>query len=300
MRMSIVAAGAAVALAGLGSLSPAQAGDPRSGLQIQVVQGLFRDVPPGMVKVLGGPLRQLIANKTGLTGDVDTAPDALTLADRLKANQCQLGVFHGFEFAWAKARNPGLVPLVVTVYPAGNPQACVVVRDDSKIASLADLKDDQITIPRGTKGHCFAYLAHKRGATAPCQTCPATAEEALDAVVNGTGQAVLVDVGAYQGYEKLQPGAFKHLRVLCKSEKFPPNVIAYNKGALSPQAADQLRKVLIEASATPGGKPLMTLWSIKGFAAVPADYDEQLEKCAKVYPAPVKPTAAADGIGMNP
>jgi ABC-type phosphate/phosphonate transport system substrate-binding protein len=299
--MSFVTAGVAAALAGLGSASPARAADPRSGLHIQVVQGLFRDVPPSMVKVLGGPLRELIGKKTGLTGDVDTAPDALTLADRLKTNECQLGVFHGYEFAWAKARNPNLIPLVVTVYPAGKPQACVVVHKDSKFASLADLKDDQITIPRGTKGHCFAYLARQRGdEAAPKKTCATTTEEALDAVVNGTRQAALVDIGAYQGYEKLQPGAFKNLRVLCESEQFPQNVIAYSKDALTPEAADQLRRVLTEAHTTSAGKPLMSLWNIKQFANVPADYDDQLGKCAKCYPAPARPAATARGVGMAP
>ena len=207
MRLLSLAAGALAALVGFASAPGVQAADPPTGLEIQVVQGLFRDVPPGMVKVLGGPLRQLISKKTGLGGDIDLAPDALTLADRLKANQCQLGVFHGYEFAWAKARNPDLVPLVVTVYPNGKPQACIVVHKDNVCGSVADLKDGDIIIPRGTKGHCFAYLAHQRGSeVAPPKDKPLLgAEEALDAVVNGTSPAVLVDVGAMKGYAKLQP-----------------------------------------------------------------------------------------------
>ena len=77
-------------------------------------------------------------------------------------------------------------------------------------------------------------------------------------------------------------------------------MIAYSKGALSEQSAMQLRQVLTEAHTTPAGKPLMVLWSITSFAAIPADYDEHLESIVKTYPAPTKPTAAVRGVGMAP
>jgi ABC-type phosphate/phosphonate transport system substrate-binding protein len=292
-------AGLAVVLAGFGWTTSARAGDrPADGLNIEVVQSLFRDVPQGMVKVLGRPLRELIQKRTGLTGDLTTVPDALTLADRLKTNQCQLGVFHGFEFAWAKERNADLIPLVVTVYPTGHPQACVVVRNDSPATSLGQLKN--ITVPKGTKAHCLAYLDKQRaklaeGVAAPNGKGHLTAEEALDGVVSAQCEAALVDISALAGYQKLQPGAYKRLRILCESDKFPQNVIAYSKGSLTDAEADQLRDVLTGAHKTPTGKPLMMLWSITRFADVPADYQAQLDKSAKAYPVPAKREVAEGG-----
>jgi ABC-type phosphate/phosphonate transport system substrate-binding protein len=292
-------AGLAVVLAGFGGAAPLQAGDrPADGLNIEVVQSLFRDVPQGMVKVLGRPLRELIRKRTGLTGDVSIASDALTLADRLKTNQCQLGVFHGFEFAWAKERNADLIPLVVTVYPSGHPQACVVVRTDNPAATLGQLKS--VAVPKGTKAHCLAYLDKQRaklseGVAAPNGKGQLSAEEALDGVVSAQCEAALVDISALAGYQKLQPGAFKRLRILCESDKFPQNVIAYSKGAITDAEADQLREVLTGAHTTPTGKPLMMLWSITRFAAVPADYQAQLDKCAKSYPTPTKREVAEGG-----
>lgn len=294
-----VGAGLAVVLAGFGGTTPIQAGDrPTDGLNIEVVQSLFRDVPQGMVKVLGRPLRELIHKRTGLTGDVTTVSDALTLADRLKTNQCQLGVFHGFEFAWAKERNADLIPLVVTVYPSGYPQACVVVRRDNPAATLAELKG--VTVPKGTKAHCLAYLDKRRAKLSESVAAPnskerMSAEEALDGVVSAQCEAALVDVSALAGYQKLQPGAFKRLRILCESDKFPQNVIAYSKGSITDAEANQLRDVLTGAHKTPTGKPLMMLWSITRFAAVPADYQAQLDKSAKAYPVPTKREAVGGG-----
>jgi ABC-type phosphate/phosphonate transport system substrate-binding protein len=237
----------------------------------------------------------MIRKQTGFTGDVEILPDAFRLADRMKAKRLHLGVFHGFEFAWVRQQNPNLVPLVVTVPPGRKFQACVVVHQDSPAKTVADLKGEPVTVHRGTKAHCLAFLDRERvglpATTATPKPRPAlTAENALDAVVNGEAPAVLVDASALTGYETLQPGAFKQLRVLARSEVFPQTVIAYNKGLLPEETAGRIRRLLLEAHNTAAGKPLMMLWSLKGFEGVPADYDAQLERIAKSYPAPSRPT----------
>jgi ABC-type phosphate/phosphonate transport system substrate-binding protein len=285
----MVAAG--VLLAALTITGPARAeGEPEGGLQIGMVQGMFRDIQPAMVQAMSRPLRELIRKQTGITGEVDICPDARVLTDRMKTSRYHLGVFHGFEFAWAKKRDPDLVPLVVTVPPGRKLRACVIVHEDCKAATLADLKDEPLLIPRGTKAHCFAYLDKLRASlpatTATPKTKPAvTAEEALDAIVMGGATAALVDISALVGYQKLQPGASKHLRILCESENFPQTVIAYTKGGLSDEMIGKIRRLLTEAHTTAAGKPLMMLWNLKGFEDIPADYDTQLEKILRSYPA---------------
>jgi ABC-type phosphate/phosphonate transport system substrate-binding protein len=291
-----IGAGAALAIAGLALAGPARAGEPSiDGVKIGMVQGMFRDVQPAMVQALSRPLRDMIRKQTGLTGDVEIAADAFTLADRMKANRYHLGVFHGFEFAWVRQQNPNLVPLVVTVPPGRKFQACVVVHWDSPAKAVADLKGEAVTIHRGTKAHCLAFLDRERAGlpadtATPQSKATLTAEQTLDAVVSGEAPAALVDASALTGYEVLQPGAFKHLRVLVRSEVFPQTVIAYNKGLLPDETAGRIRRLLVEAHNTAAGKPLMMLWSLKGFEGIPADYDAQLERIAKLYPAPPRTT----------
>ncbi len=294
-----IGAGMALALAGLAAAAPVGRADEDPGdrgIQIGMVQGMFRDIQPAVVQAMSHPLRQLIHKQTGLTGDVDIVPDALTLADRMKAGRYQLGVFHGFEFAWARTRDPNLVPLAVTVPPGRKLQACVVVQKDSPAASLADLKDEPILVHRGTKAHCLAYLDRLRAGlptttAAPKTKPPISAEEALDAVVSGNAAAALVDISALIGYRTLQPGAYKQLRVLCESESFPQTVIAYQKGSLSEETAGKIRQLLIEAHTSAAGKPLMMLWNLRGFEDVPADYGAQLDRIAKSYPPPARPAS---------
>ncbi|OWK41936.1 hypothetical protein FRUB_04014 [Fimbriiglobus ruber] len=282
----------AAVLAGLAWAGPSRAGDAEAvSLQIGMVQGIFRDVQPGMVRALARPLQDMIQKQTGFNGGVEIAADPFILADRLDSKRYQFGVFHGFEFAWVKQKHPDFVPLAVTVPPGRKLQACVVVHVDSKMTCLADLKDECVVLPRGTKAHCYAYLDRERaglpaGTAKPRAKPPANAEEALDAVVAGDAPAAVVDAAALAGYQSLQPGAFKQLRVLSKSESFPPTVVAYKKGAVDDETVEKVRQLLTTAHQTPTGKPLMMLWNLKGFEDVPADYDVQLEKIGKAYPSP--------------
>jgi ABC-type phosphate/phosphonate transport system substrate-binding protein len=295
----LVAAGLVLALSEAGTGRASAADPPNSnGVQIGMIQGMFRDVQPGMVQAMARPLRDLILKQTGLTGDVEVVADAFALSDRMKATRYHIGVFHGFEYAWVRKQHPNLLPLAVTVPPGRKFQACVVVHKDCPAKSLADLKDEQVTVPRGTKAHCLLFFDRERAGlsatTAKPKTKPlVTTEDALNAVVEGESPAALVDAAGLLGYKTIQPGAFKHLRILTQSESFPQTVVVFNKGSLTDDAAGKIRRLLTDAHASPAGKPLLAFWNLKGFEDVPADYGAQLDAISKAYPAP---PAARPGV----
>src|SRR5437660_3858231 len=100
----------AALLAALCLVHPGQratAGDS-PGVQVGLVGSLFRDTPPALAEVLAQPIKTLMQSQTGLTGQVQVASNTFDLSRRLKDGKVQLGVFHGFEFAWARRKNPGL------------------------------------------------------------------------------------------------------------------------------------------------------------------------------------------------
>ncbi|MGL4421229.1 MAG: phosphate/phosphite/phosphonate ABC transporter substrate-binding protein, partial [Gemmataceae bacterium] len=245
---------------------------------------------PAMVQAMAKPFRTLFERQTGIRGDVIIHSTATDMATKLKNAELQLGVFHGFEFARAKAADPDLEPVVVSIPPSRVLQACVIVHIDRKGNCLNDLGTDTISAPRGLKAHCFAYIERAQcnlGANiARIQTrANQTAEDVLNNVADGILPAAVVDYGAFLAYEKLQPGVSKKLRILCKSETFPWSVIATRKGQLPPDVLAKVRTGLLSAADTPQGKPLMMLWNLKGFGDVPADYDLQLTNILKDYPA---------------
>lgn len=282
-------------------LPSSRADDPAAQvLTVGMVKGMFRDVQPALLKVISRPFRELMFSKSGYSGDVDIHADAYALADAIKQNKCDLGVFYGFEYAWVKRQNPDLVPLVVSVPTGRKVQAAIVVHKDSEIQTLADIGTEGVALPRGTKSHCLVYLDKLRtGLKSDCAKPKAlvskTAEDVLNGVVTCEQCAALVEVTALSGYAILHPGAFKHLRVLNQSEEFPLSVIAYKKGHLNAEAAAKIKEGLLEAHRTPAGKPLMMLWNLKGFEEAPADYDAQLEEIIKAYPPAARTDAPSGG-----
>lgn len=279
----------AVGLLSAGGVSAQSAG----GVKIGMVQGMFRDVNPAVVQAMSRPLRELIARQSGLTGDVQILPDAFALSDQMAAGRFDLGVFHGFEYAWVRERNPNLQPVVVTVPPGRWLRTLVVVRADNKLSGLADLKDESVLVPRGAKAHVHLYLEREReraklsaNVATPKLKPLITPEEALDQVVSGDATAAVIDSANLTGYQNLQPGAARQLRVLCESERFPPTVMAYNKGTSDPNCIEQIRRLLLNANQTPAGKPLMMLWSLQGFEDVPTDYEAALKAVRAAYPPP--------------
>lgn len=279
----------AVGLLSAGGVSAQSAG----GVKIGMVQGMFRDVNPAVVQAMSRPLRELIARQSGLTGDVQILPDAFALSDQMAAGRFDLGVFHGFEYAWVRERNPNLQPVVVTVPPGRWLRTLVVVRADNKLSGLADMKDESVLVPRGAKAHVHLYLEREReraklsaNVATPKLKPLITPEEALDQVVSGDATAAVIDSANLTGYQNLQPGAARQLRVLCESERFPPTVMAYNKGTSDPNCIEQIRRLLLNANQTPAGKPLMMLWSLQGFEDVPTDYEAALKAVRAAYPPP--------------
>lgn len=268
----------------------APAADPPSGLVVGVATAQL-NLPVDSIKALAAPMRAFFARRAGISAvEVVPTADPFALAERLADGRCQLAVFHGYEFAWAQEKFPDLRPLVVTVYTTGRPRGCVVVRTDNPAARLADLRDQAVSVPVGTRGHCLLYLDRERAGlpetTANPRPPAGTPEEALDAVGSGTAPAALVDASAVAGYTALHPGAAKKLRVLCESEPFPANVVAYSPKLLPAAAAERLRESLVTAHTAPAGRPLVLLWGITRFDHAPPDYPAQLAASTKVYPAP--------------
>jgi ABC-type phosphate/phosphonate transport system substrate-binding protein len=287
----------AAALAALGCLLFAGTSSGADGpLQIGMVQSMFRDVQPAIVQALARPFRSLMEKQTGLSYDVELCPDSLAMVKRFKEQKIELGVMHGFEYAWIKAKNPDLVPVSVALPNGGIVQAMVVVHEDCKAAGIAELDGESVLIPRGTKAHCMIYLEKLRAgvpktAARTLAKPGLTPEEALNLVANGEAPAALVDAASLAAYKVLQPGASKRVKVLAQSDHFPPVLILTRKGAMKDEAITKLRDGLSVAHKTAQYKPLMMMWNMQGFENVPKDYDAQLEKCLQQYPVPNVPPA---------
>jgi len=288
---AVLAAGLTAALL----TAPASGEDlnPPSSVRIGVVSSLFRDTPEPMIQTVMRPFKSLMEAQTGLTGQVLPGGDAESLGGQLVKDKVQLGVFHGFEFAWARLKYPALKPLMIVINQHRSQKAHLVVRADSTITSFADLQGKLVALPRFSKEHCRLFMERR------CESCgqtaerhfgqittPADAEDALDNVIDGTVQAAVVDTVALECYEKRKPGRFAKVNTALESEPFPAGVIAYRPGALDDDTLKRFREGMISANQTRRGQQLLTMCRVTGFEHVPEDFDQALADIVKAYPPP--------------
>jgi ABC-type phosphate/phosphonate transport system substrate-binding protein len=238
------------------------------------------------------PFKSLLEAQTGLTGQVVVGGDANALAGKLEADEVQLGVFSGIEFAWARQKSPNIKPLIIAVNRTRTLRAVAVVRADCKASSCADLRDTVAALPCQSKEHCRLYFERRccvGGAPASFYrevTTPDDTEEALDDVVDGKAGIAVVDAVELEKYRRLKPGRARQLRNLSESEPFPCGVIAYQTGKLGEADLHRIRNGLIGAHSTPRGRQVLEMMRLTGFEGVPADYEASLQAIVKAYPPP--------------
>ncbi len=262
-------------------------------VRIGMIGTLFRDVPHSTVLAMMQPFGAIMEMQTGVKGELVPGGDAEHLGQQLDNGKLQLAVFHGIEFAWARQKHPELRALVIAVNQARYLRAHVVVKADSKIASIADLQNKCLALPNQTREHCHVFLHRHCPDVKPNGffakiVNPPNAEEALDDIIDGVVEATVVDGVSFDCFKRLKPGRAARLRIAQTSEVFPAAAIVYKQGALDEATLKRFHDGMVNASRTIMGRQMLMLWKLTGFEEVPADYDQTLSEIVKVYPPPTK------------
>ena len=278
-------------------------------VRIGFPEPLFKDVPKPVINAAVGPFRKMIQKQIGMSGSMKICQDYAELAEDLKNGKIEIGVFHGFEFAWVK-NDPAFIPVVITSPCCGKVKACLVVHANSKVKSPQQLKGACVGIPKGTKAHCTMFLKHLQENTdisegdccpMPCKAAEGlTPHEVLGDVVAGKCEAALVDIAHLETYQRNWPGLGKQLKVLAESELLPPAVIVCRKGALTEAQVDKVREGLVNCHKTPSGRAFTMFWQLEGFKDVTPGYHQLLDKSLKEYPAPGAAQARSPAAPMSP
>jgi TRAP-type uncharacterized transport system substrate-binding protein len=256
-----------------------------------LVDSIVKDLSPGKKKLLESEFPDLVKEFTGLNSKVVQGGAPITAAKKLAASEWHLGVFQGVEFAWAQAADEKLQPLLLAVKGKGNIHALLVGKKDGELEGFADLKAKDVYILQGRE-HCRLFADKATGGDAKeffgKLTPTGKSLDALDDILRGKIDAAIVDDAALEVYQDLQPGRFAKLKVLAKSESFPPTVIAYRPGVLSEGAVKKFRAGMIKANESTRGREAMADVGIRAFQEVPADFAKLLADIRKAYPAPTK------------
>jgi ABC-type phosphate/phosphonate transport system substrate-binding protein len=157
-------------------------------------------------------LRGFIKDETGLENEIVREKDWRELTNKMAKGRLQLGVFQGYEFAWAQDKQAGLKPLAIAVNVYRYPTAYVITRRDNPAKDFGGLQSDSLSTPATGQG--FLRLFARRQAEDQGKkldtffskvTEPDNAEDALDDVVDGVTQATVVDRAALEAYKQRKP-----------------------------------------------------------------------------------------------
>jgi ABC-type phosphate/phosphonate transport system substrate-binding protein len=289
-----ITVGAILGTLGLILTSPPRvSADDERSVRIGLVSSLFRDTSEPLMQIIMRPFKSLLETQTGMSGQLVSGGDAQHLGQRLKEGEVHLGIFHGVEFAWARAKFPQLKPLLIAVNKQPFLRAHLIVRADSTIQCVEDLKGRVIGLPNLSREHCWLFLERR---CVPAEQTPnkffsrvsrpRDAAYAIDDVIDGTLQAAVIDDAELNAYRDQYPDQFAKIKDLLRSETFPSAVIAYYPGVLPSELLDQFRSGMLAAKDSKQGKQMMHMCRITSFEDIPEDFDKMLEEIAKAYPPP--------------
>jgi ABC-type phosphate/phosphonate transport system substrate-binding protein len=266
--------------------------DDPSTLRIGLSSRILQEVAEDKRKEATESLEKMVQTHTGHPNRVTVESDIEKLAKDLSENKLDFGVFLGFEFAWARQKNPKLLPLVIGLTGADpHLRAHVIVRQNNPAVSLTQLQGKPFGFPAESRAHCRLFLERQCKAQGKSPqaffaqlTSPATMEDALDDVVDGVVQGTIMDDTSLEAYKRRKPGRFVKLKEIQTSEVFPSPVIAYQPGNLDEATLKRFRDDLIRANQDADAQRLLTLWKVVGFGQIPDDYEKTLAAIAKAYP----------------
>jgi ABC-type phosphate/phosphonate transport system substrate-binding protein len=236
-------------------------------------------------------LRGFIKSETGFDNDIVRAKNYEELVRKMASGQLHLGVFQGYEFAWALEHDSKLRPLAlaVDVYPFR--YAYLIVRRDSKVSNFAQLQGQVLSLPNVGQSQLRLYverLSQENGKPVEAffskVTTPDNIEDALDDVVDGVVQVATVDRVGLEAYRRRKPGRFNKLRELMRSEPFPPPLVADYEGVLDKQTRKRFQDGLLNANRKEKGQALLTLFRLTGFELPPSNFGQALAETRKKYP----------------
>lgn len=236
-------------------------------------------------------LRSFIKEQTGLDNQITHEKDWRAVVDKMGNGQQQLGVFPGYEFAWAQEKDARIKPLVLAINGHRYPIAYLITRKDGKETDFAGVRGQPLAIPASSQS--LVRLFVERGARANGQrldeffskiVSPENIEDALDDVVDGVVRAAAIDQTGLEAYKRRKPGRFNQLKEVAHSCPFPPVVIAYYESSLDARTLTRFQDGLFGAARRERGEMLLTLYRLTGFETIPKDFDRILTETRKAYP----------------
>jgi ABC-type phosphate/phosphonate transport system substrate-binding protein len=262
-------------------------------LRIGASSELSAQAGPGKEEAALETLRAFIKDETGFNNEIIKEKDWQVLTDKLASGALHLGVFQGFEFAWAAEKHPQLKPLALAINVYRYPVIHVVANKSNPAKDFAGLKGQTLAVPTNSQAVTGLFVnqqAQAAGSEADAFFSKIirakNVEDAVDDVVDGVVQVVAVDRAALEAFKRRKPARFANLKEIVHSAPFPPVVVAYYDKVVDGQTLNRFRKGMLEAGSREKGQMMLNFFRLTGFEVPPEDFAKVLADTRKALPAP--------------
>jgi len=221
---------------------------------------------------------EVVQRETNTKAEFDIV-DRPTLVKDFNAGKAQVAILTGIEYGWIKDECPDAKPLLIATIEGPTYKTVVLTQKDNQAKSLVDLKGQALVQPKRMPYLTRFYLRHAISAE-PQKFFRVNeadnADAAIEDVVDGKAQAVAISASGFKVYQERKPGGAKRLGVLAESAEFPAAVVIYNTKGADVRTVKDFERSLRNADQTPEGRQLLTLYHLKRFEDVPADYERRV------------------------
>ena len=219
----------------------------------------------------GDQLAQMIQDKTGLVIKANVGTDFAAVREAMGAGKAHIGWLNTFNYVLAHEKYGVDAALVTVRFGSTSYKGQIIVRADSGIKTLADLKGKVMcwVDPNSTSGYIVPRIMLKANGIDPDKDFAKTIEagshnNVVTQVYNGDCDAGATYVDARSSVEKDIPDVKEKVIAIATTADIPNDNVSFIKDF--PQAErDKIVNALLEISASEEGqKALNELYSIAG------------------------------------
>ncbi|NOZ05974.1 MAG: phosphate/phosphite/phosphonate ABC transporter substrate-binding protein [Chloroflexi bacterium] len=227
------------------------------------------------------PVVEMLEKETGYHYDFSVVTSYAALIEGMGANKVDVGWFGPLAYVLAHEKYGANVILVSIEYGQTTYRSEIIVRTDSGINSLADLKGKRFAYVDAASASGYLYPRAMLAAAGydpdtffAKTTFAGSHDSAVVAVYRGDVDAGAVYEDARDAVEKALPDVMDQVKVIAYSDPIPNDNVAVRKG-LPPEITNKIKQALLGMAADPEGlKVLAKAIGVDGLApAKDSDYD---------------------------
>lgn len=266
---------------------PAMAESAPVHLRIGFSSKAFISVPKDDIKIAVQVLSKKVAGKSSLSAESRIYDISTEIEKDLKAKKVDLIALSPEEFIQIRAHVP-LEPVMVTVDNRGHEvELLLLVRKDSGINRVAELKNRTISLPSRTSQFSAIYhiwlesLVMKEGAGSTEGFFTSilemrNASQALMQVFFRKADSCVISVRAYEIASELNPQISRELKVIARVGKLVGGIMA-QRGNLPEEIKLKIRQALITLHEDQEGRQMFVLFQLNRLTPFRPEYMKGIE-----------------------